>query len=230
MLQYAIILGVAILGTIYFAHRVLLRPAALAKRGPRFWAIVDYSWLAIAIFGLALAAIEIDRVAEQNRLASLRQSYDSEFRSVRQGVQATSQLMGPGSSQNTAARWYRFLSAVLDFGPSNQKWQHFLWQNEDLWKPQQSPSESRVPQFPSDEWERLAVGQPGSDTARAVLLRLSVLEKNYRELEQKEASLPQEQVSRLLRIILLVLFLPAFAARVTKVTYDMRKAQKKLAP
>ena len=225
MLLYALILGLAMAVAVYLAHRILLRPSA--KTGPRFWALVDYSWLAIAVFGFALAAIEVDRVAEQGRLASLRQSYDTEFRSIRQGVQATSQLMGPGSSQNVVARWYRFLSTILDLGPSNQKWQHFLWQNEDLWKPIQSSKESRVPQFPSDEWDRLIAGQPGSDTAKDVLLRLSALESNYGDLERKEAALPQEQASRLLRIVLLMLFVPAFAARVTKVTYDLRKVQAK---
>lgn len=205
------------------AHWAVFRWSRRGLFGASFWALVEYAWLGIAVFGLLVAVVEVVRSSEEVTLYLARAQLEADYVRMRDGARATTELMGPGNSTDSLAQWYRYCVSLMDLGHEDRKLQHFIGQNEDLWRPQQQVGEARIPQFPV-EFPRLEPRQPGADTARDLLLEMQALLDKFDKLKAKEDRALTLRPSNQIRWVLALLFLPVFALRVTQVSYDRHPA------
>jgi hypothetical protein len=190
-------------------------------RTKRFWLAMEAAWIAMAIFGVWFAASELGRFRTRASIDSRYADAKSEWMRVQDGAEFTRDMLNYNSASSPAARWFTYLGGVLDLGPQNFKWRWFLGQNEDLWRPRQSANESRVPQWPAVDFRRLTPGEPYSEEAQQILVRLHGLEARYDDIGRDEKA-AASSISNTQRIVFVVVFPVVFALRIGKVVVEWR--------
>lgn len=202
------------------AQPVLLRLARRGTVGDRFWLFVDYVWTGLAIFALLFAVSELERLQAKYEADTKRLEVTAEWRDILGSATFNRDILNGSGAHAPAAGWFKYLVSVLELGYTNFKWQWFLGQNEDLWRPRQLPNESRVPQWSAVDFARLDPKDPSSEEARDILLRLNDFQATYRDLERADARASQLNMGPGKRLLFALVFPLVFALRIGKTTVE----------